>query len=805
MLTKLTGLINEVADAISNLFGNQAKGDADVVGATAEADSIDTTTAESGSSVDVLKSVSADRSMAESNADESGAIDSASSVSTNEDDAETNGEETVVTTSQETVGEQNLSQESTGQLSFVVESKADEVSEGDASKSGTTSTVVQATEKKTGDSDETSRTSKFSYDDYVRANQLNFFGYTTENTVGLHLDPTNRWVLLKERIPWDELIPKCEAAREAAKNRTAADRTRELESYLKEQQPEVDKILGQLSLPLIDEAFDAYKVQEAPTVKNSVCGRKPIPAQRALAAVIVRGILDISYRNFEKTVSESPYIQYFMGYTTFEPQNTLDYSAVCKIEKILDKDVMQDLNEIIIKEKAAAQEQEEKTEKKTRRTSKKDETVGSETSNGDSETPAEGKAQENPDTPIEIAPNASETPDEGEASNRSATSGEEKSQSDSEILGEAKAQASPDVTGETATQSSPVDSEDPEDPRTSKQSSSVDMNKFVEFPPQETRKAKAQESNDEEVACQYTDNAGTYTIDSTCGPVNVAYPMDFILLNNARKDLEDIINRLCKDYGHTKPGTNPIVIQRLAQNLSKNKKKTEEKIRPVIKVELGAIKKNLEIIEGFLGQGDELTRWEAERCKVVKTVYAQQKYMYDNWSTRVDNRIVSIDMPFIRPISRGKAKASTEFGPKFDYSIDEDGNVRLERFSYNAYNEACYLIEAVEAYKERHGHYPKKVLADQIYRNRANRRYCKEHGIQLSGPRLGRKPADEERLQKELEAERGDMVARIEIERRFSRGKRIFGLDRIMERSSTNVGHHVGLAALLDNLVPTGF
>ena len=60
-------------------------------------------------------------------------------------------------------------------------------------------------------------------------------------------------------------------------------------------------------------------------------------------------------------------------------------------------------------------------------------------------------------------------------------------------------------------------------------------------------------------------------------------------------------------------------------------------------------------------------------------------------------------------------------------------------------------------------------------------------------------------MQKELEAERHDMVDRIEVERRFSRVKRIFGLGRIMERSHTNIGHHVGLAVLLDNLVPVGF
>ena len=44
----------------------------------------------------------------------------------------------------------------------------------------------------------------------------------------------------------------------------------------------------------------------------------------------------------------------------------------------------------------------------------------------------------------------------------------------------------------------------------------------------------------------------------------------------------------------------------------------------------------------------------------------------------------------------------------------------------------------IERYRERTGHYPKRALADKIYRNRENLAYCKLHGIRLSGPLLGR-------------------------------------------------------------------
>ena len=63
---------------------------------------------------------------------------------------------------------------------------------------------------------------------------------------------------------------------------------------------------------------------------------------------------------------------------------------------------------------------------------------------------------------------------------------------------------------------------------------------------------------------------------------------------------------------------------------------------------------------------------------------------------------------------------------KFDLSIDDSGLGKIEKISYDAYNESTVLVEAVERFRVRTGHYPERLLADQIYR------------IRLSGPKLGR-------------------------------------------------------------------
>jgi len=90
-------------------------------------------------------------------------------------------------------------------------------------------------------------------------------------------------------------------------------------------------------------------------------------------------------------------------------------------------------------------------------------------------------------------------------------------------------------------------------------------------------------------------------------------------------------------------------------------------------------------------------------------------------------------------IVRGKTKAPVEFGAKLDISV-VDVYTRLEKVSFDAYNEAADLIEIIERYKERTGFYPSRILADKIYRNRGNLTFCKERGIRLSGPILGRPP-----------------------------------------------------------------
>ena len=72
---------------------------------------------------------------------------------------------------------------------------------------------------------------------------------------------------------------------------------------------------------------------------------------------------------------------------------------------------------------------------------------------------------------------------------------------------------------------------------------------------------------------------------------------------------------------------------------------------------------------------------------VASEVTRQQQEMVDADSRRIDDRIVNLTKPYVRPIVRGKAGKKTEFGAKISIS-DDNGFVDVDQISWDNYNEA---------------------------------------------------------------------------------------------------------------------
>ena len=302
-------------------------------------------------------------------------------------------------------------------------------------------------------------------------------------------------------------------------------------------------------------------------------------------------------------------------------------------------------------------------------------------------------------------------------------------------------------------------------------------------------------SKNQESSSDDDDNNGTMIVDATCAPSKIKYPQDASLLNQAREGTEKLIDSL-----HTPRETKPRTYRKKAHKdylaLTRCRKPTAKKIRKAIAKQLSYLGRNLASIEKQMMSGKKLTCAEQNRLSVIQKIYSQQKYMYDNKTHSVPDRIVSLSQPWVRPIVRGKAGAPVEFGAKLDISV-VNGFTRLEYLSFNAYNEATTLQQTIEHYRERTGHYPSRVLADKIYRNRSNLAFCKEHNIRLSGPALGRPKKDEQIDRKQNYK---DECERVEVERRFSLAKRKCNLGLVTAKRMDTAYHCIAMSIVVLNL-----
>ena len=149
-------------------------------------------------------------------------------------------------------------------------------------------------------------------------------------------------------------------------------------------------------------------------------------------------------------------------------------------------------------------------------------------------------------------------------------------------------------------------------------------------------------SSSDDSAPGESDNAGTVVLDATCAPQNIRYPQDVNLLNEARENLEDMVDFLCAKFGYYTPRMYRQNARKDYLNLAKSKKRTSRKIRTAIRQQLQYIRRDRGYIESLLAEGCELTTKQSERLHVIDKVYEQQKYMYENKVHSVPDRIVSI-------------------------------------------------------------------------------------------------------------------------------------------------------------------
>ena len=144
-------------------------------------------------------------------------------------------------------------------------------------------------------------------------------------------------------------------------------------------------------------------------------------------------------------------------------------------------------------------------------------------------------------------------------------------------------------------------------------------------------------------------------VDATCAPSNIRYPQDVSLLNEARENAETLLDVLHDPADGKKPRTYRKRARKDYLKYTRCRKHTAKMTRKVIGKQLTYLRRDLNAINGKLSLGKNLPSRQTERLDTIRAVYEQQKYMYDNRTHSVPDRIVSVSQPFVRPIVRGKA------------------------------------------------------------------------------------------------------------------------------------------------------
>lgn len=462
---------------------------------------------------------------------------------------------------------------------------------------------------------------------YTSTKQIDLFEF--KHPFETSLDSENRWVKLSKIIPWDKLV----------------------------------KIYSK-SL-------------------SSTKGKQSIDGRLAVGSLIIKHKLQLSDREVVETLKENIYLQYFVGFTSFQKKAAFDASLLVHIRKRMGKERFDLMNEEIIRVS-------EKIKSKSSKTSKQ------------------------------------------------------------------------------------RDNKDEDDSKTNSKKT----------PKEEKKKGKLK-------------------IDATVSDQMIVYPTDHGLLNTAREESERLIDAL---YKQTELAKKPRTYRRNARKsflaLSKKKRKTKKEIRKSIRKQLGYLNRNIKSIHKLLdligGKQFPLPVRDQRIFWVIQLLYEQQKHMYDNRTHSIKDRVVNIYQPYVRPIPRGKEKASVEFGAKLGVA-EVDGFTQLTHLSWNAYNESKDLQEQVEQYKQFRGYYPEVVLADNIYLTRENRKFLKGLGIRITGKPLGRPPKNESYYQRNKRKK--EHRQRNHIEGKFGQGKNAYGLKTIRARRQDTSESWISAIFFVMNLV----
>jgi hypothetical protein len=155
-------------------------------------------------------------------------------------------------------------------------------------------------------------------------------------------------------------------------------------------------------------------------------------------------------------------------------------------------------------------------------------------------------------------------------------------------------------------------------------------------------------------------------------------------------------------------------------------KKSRRENKRVCKRLLGYLNRLIKLLEDLQKRyHPSVTLWQQNRLMTIYTLKSQQEQLYLEKQPKVEQRIVSLYKPYVRPIIRGKEVKAVEFGCKVNF-LQVGGINFIEHLSYENFNEGTRLEDTIEL-QMRYLGACYQLGADAIYATNQNRRFCREH------------------------------------------------------------------------------
>ena len=275
-------------------------------------------------------------------------------------------------------------------------------------------------------------------------------------------------------------------------------------------------------------------------------------------------------------------------------------------------------------------------------------------------------------------------------------------------------------------------------------------------------------------------NLDSMVCDATCYESAIRYPTDIKLLWEAVEWNYKMLVNGSRQLGLRRPRTKYIKWSRRYISYSKTKKPSRKVKRVLRRSLLKLLKKINELliqIERQQPQSYNDSYWQ-RRATSQKVLEQQWAYFFEE--KKPQDRIVSLDKPYIRPIVRGKEVKKVEFGAKVN-KIQVDGISFIEHLSFTAFNEGKRLKKSIWLSQKLFCKKVKIVGADSIHATNTNRRYVTKNNIKTDFKRKG-KPSKHKKHYEQLAM----LITRVratQLEGSFGTDKEHFLLKQIKART----------------------